>query len=110
MFFGHSTQAEFTAAIRESGGKVVGGALFPRDTSDFSPVLLQAQASKAKVISLIASRSDNINTLKQAAEFGLAASGVTFTVPLLWITDIRAIGLELAKGLTFVETFYCNRN
>lgn len=108
--FGHATQAEVTKAVNASGGKVVGSALFPQFTADFSSYLLQAQASKAKVISFIASGSDNINGLKQAREFGLMDSGIAITVPLLWITDVRSMGLELAQGLTFIETFYWDRN
>ena len=107
--FGHSTQAAVSKVVLANGGKIVGSVLFAQDTSDFGSVILQAAASKAKVVCLIASGTDNINAMKQAEEFGLRASGATITVPLLWITDVHAMGLALAQGLTFIETFYWDR-
>ena len=108
--FGHSMQTAITSVLLANGGKVVGTALFPQNTSDFGSIVIQASASKAKVVCLIASGADNINVLKQADEFGLKASGATITVPLLWITDVHGMGLGLAQGLTFMETFYWDRN
>ena len=107
--FGYSTQAAVSKVVLANGGKVVGSTLFPQNTADFASVILQAVASKAKVVCLIASGTDNINALKQAEEFGLRAQGATITVPLLWITDVHALGLPLAQGLTFIEPFYWDR-
>jgi branched-chain amino acid transport system substrate-binding protein len=89
---------------------VVGGVKHPLNTADFSSFLLQAQASKAKVIGLANAGGDTTNSIKQAAEFGITKSGQKLAALLLFITDVKAIGLETAQGLNFTETFYWDTN
>ena len=93
-----------------TGGKVLGGVKHPLNTADFSSFLLQAQASKAKIIGLANAGGDTTNTIKQAAEFGIVRGGQKLAALLLFITDVKAIGLETAQGLNFTETFYWDMN
>jgi branched-chain amino acid transport system substrate-binding protein len=104
--FGAALERDTTAVITANGGKVVGGVKHPLNTSDFSSFLLQAQSSKAKVIGLANAGGDTTNTIKQAAEFGITKGGQKLAALLLFITDVKAIGLETAQGLSFTETFY----
>jgi branched-chain amino acid transport system substrate-binding protein len=106
---GHSLQAEASKALTALGGTVAGSARHPLNTADFSSYLLQAQASNAKVIALANAGSDMINSVKQAAEFGLARDRV-IVAPLVYISDIHGMGLSAAQGLTFVEGFYWDLN
>jgi branched-chain amino acid transport system substrate-binding protein len=99
--FGAALERDTTAAVKASGGKVVGGVKHPLGTSDFSSFLLQAQASKAKITT---------NSIKQAAEFGIVASGQKLAALLLFITDVHSLGLNTAQGLNFTETFYWDLN
>ena len=82
----------------------------PLNTPDFSSFLLQAQASKAKVIGLANAGGDTVNSVKQAHEFGIVAGGQKLAAMLLFIADINALGLEMAQGLEFTETFYWDLN
>jgi branched-chain amino acid transport system substrate-binding protein len=107
---GHSLEADATAAVLASGGKVLGSARHPINTSDFSSYLLQAQASGAKVVALANAGGDMINAIKQANEFGLTRGGQTVVSLLTFITDIDSVGLAATQGLTFVTAFYWNRN
>jgi branched-chain amino acid transport system substrate-binding protein len=91
-------------------GKVLGNVLHPLNTSDFSSYLLQAQASKAKVIGLANAGGDTINTIKQAVEFGIMKGGQKISPLLVFVTDIDAIGLETAQGLLLSEAFYWDLN
>lgn len=107
--FGQTMQEEATRAVVAAGGKVVGGVRFPQNNSDFSSYLLQAQASKAKVIWLISAAQDTTNALKQAQEFGIQRAGQHIVVPLTYITNIHALGLATTAGQSFVTPFYWNR-
>ena len=108
--FGAALERDTTAVILANGGKVLGGVKHPLNTADFSSFLLQAQASKAKVIGLANAGGDTTNTIKQAAEFGIVKGGQKLAALLLFITDVKAIGLETAQGLNFTETFYWDMN
>ncbi|MBR0839281.1 ABC transporter substrate-binding protein [Bradyrhizobium liaoningense] len=104
--FGAALERDTTAVVTANGGKVVGGVKHPLNTPDFSSFLLQAQASKAKIIGLANAGGDTTNTIKQAAEFGIVKGGQKLAALLLFLTDVKAIGLETAQGLNFTETFY----
>jgi branched-chain amino acid transport system substrate-binding protein len=108
--FGQSMQADATSALLSSGGKVVGSVRHPINTSDFSSYLLQAQSSGAKVVLFANGGADLINGLKQAGEFGLARRGQTLVTPLMFLTDVKTVGLDAAQGLRFVTAFYWDRN
>ena len=107
---GHSLEDDATAAVLAAGGKVLGHARHPINTSDFSSYLLQAQASGAKVVALANAGGDMINAIKQANEFGLTRGGQKVVSLLTFITDIQSVGLTATQGLTFVTGFYWNRN
>ena len=109
--FGHSLQADITAVITPRGGRVLGAALFPAETADFSPLLLQAQASGARVVALACAGVQFETLIKQAAEFGLArpnrtTQGQTLASPLALTTNVHAIGLDNAQGLLVTAPFY----
>jgi branched-chain amino acid transport system substrate-binding protein len=108
--FGAALERDTAAVINANGGKIVGGVKHPLNTADFSSFLLQAQASKAKVIGLANAGGDTTNSIKQAAEFGIVKGGQKLAALLLFITDVKAIGLETAQGLSFTETFYWDRD
>src|SRR5246127_2127273 len=108
--FGAALERDTTAVVNANGGKVVGGVKHPLNTSDFSSFLLQAQASKAKIIGLANAGGDTTNTIKQAAEFGIVAGGQKLAGLLLFINDVHALGLKVAQGLNFTETFYWDLN
>jgi branched-chain amino acid transport system substrate-binding protein len=107
---GHSLEADATAAVVASGGKVLGSARHPLNTADFSAYLLQAQASGAKVVALANAGGDMTNSIKQANEFGLTNAGQTVVSLLTFITDVNSVGLKAAQGLTFVTAFYWDRD
>ena len=104
--FGHALERDTTAVVLASGGKVLGGVAHPLNTQDFSSYLLQAQASKAKIIGLANAGGDTINAIKQGAEFGMTAGGQNFAGLLVFITDVQALGLKTAQGLVLTETWY----
>jgi branched-chain amino acid transport system substrate-binding protein len=108
--FGAALERDTTAVILANGGKVIGGVKHPLNTSDFSSFLLQAQSSKAKIIGLANAGGDTTNAIKQAAEFGIVKGGQKLAALLLFLTDVKAIGLETAQGLNFTETFYWDLN
>jgi branched-chain amino acid transport system substrate-binding protein len=108
--FGAALERDTTAVVTANGGKVVGGVKHPLNTADFSSFLLQAQASKAKIIGLANAGGDTTNSIKQAAEFGIGKGGQKLAGLLLFLTDVKAIGLETAQGLNFTETFYWDLN
>lgn len=109
--FGHSLEQETSNFVREAGGKVLGSVRHPFPaTSDFASFLLQAQSSRAKVIGLCNAGNDTVNTVKQAAEFGITRRGVKLAGMLLFITDIHALGLQTAQGLVLTESFYWDLN
>jgi branched-chain amino acid transport system substrate-binding protein len=109
--FGQDLEKDTANVVVKNGGKVLGSVRHPLNTSDFSSYLLQAQASKAKVIGLANAGGDTINAIKQAAEFGLTKSGGQKLSPLLaFVTDIDSVGLETAQGLLLAEAFYWDLN
>jgi branched-chain amino acid transport system substrate-binding protein len=108
--FGQALERDTTAAVTASGGKVLGGVKHPLNNADFSSFLLQAQNSKAKVIGLANAGGDTTNAIKQAAEFGIVTGGQKLAGMLLFITDVNALGLNVAQGLSFTESFYWDMN
>src|ERR1700754_4343813 len=108
--FGHALERDTTAVVTANGGKVLGGVKHPINTSDFSSFLLQAQASKAKVVGLANAGGDTTNSIKQASEFGIVSGGQKLAALLLFITDVHSLGLKTAQGLTFTESFYWDMN
>lgn len=104
--FGHSLQKDASHFVEESGGKVIGSVRFPFGSPDFSSFLLQAQASKAKVIGLAMSGADLLNAIKQAREFGIVQSGQSLASLVIYINDIEGVGLDIAQGLTLTTSFY----
>ncbi|MCO5120083.1 MAG: ABC transporter substrate-binding protein [Burkholderiaceae bacterium] len=108
--FGHALERDTSAVVEKSGGKVVGKVRHPLNTQDFSSFLLQAQASKAKIIGLANAGGDTINSIKQAAEFGIVSGGQNLAGLLMFLTDIKALGLQTAQGLIFTTTFYWDMN
>ena len=108
--FGHSLQDEATRFILARGGRVLGAANAPLGTNDFSAFLVSAQATGAKVVALANAGTDTINSIKQAAEFGLPKSGITLAGLLVSITNIHALGLPTTQGLIFTESYYWDRD
>ncbi len=104
--FGHSLQKDASHFVEESGGKVIGSVRFPFGSPDFSSYLLQAQASKAKVIGLAMSGADLLTAIKQAREFGIVQSGQDLASLVIYINDIEGVGLDVAQGLTLTTSFY----
>jgi branched-chain amino acid transport system substrate-binding protein len=104
--FGHALERDTTAVVQAAGGKVLGSVNVPLNNQDFSSFLLQAQASKAKIIGLANAGGDTDNAIKQGAEFGIAAGGQHFAGLLVFITDVEALGLKVAQGLVLTETWY----
>ena len=108
--FGHALERDTEAVVLKNGGKVLGKVRHPLNTSDFSSFLLQAQASKAKVIGLANAGGDTTNSIKQAAEFGIVRGGQSLAGLLVFITDVHALGLPTAQGLIMTEAFYWDQN
>ena len=108
--FGHALERDTEAAVVKNGGKVLGKVRHPFPGQDFSSFLLQAQTSKAKIIGLANAGGDTINSIKQAAEFGIVKGGQNLAGLLVFITDVHALGLPTAQGLIFTETFYWDQN
>jgi branched-chain amino acid transport system substrate-binding protein len=108
--FGHALERDTAAVVEANGGKVLGRVRVPLNTSDFSSFLLQAQGSKAKIIGLANAGGDTVNSIKQAAEFGIVSGGQNLAGLLVFITDVHALGLQTAQGLIMTEAFYWDRN
>ncbi|EKS42587.1 ABC transporter substrate-binding protein [Afipia clevelandensis] len=108
--FGHSLEKDASDVVKEQNGKVLGSVRHPPGASDFSSFLLQAQASKAKIVALANAVNDTVNSVKQATEFGLQAGGQELAALLMQVTDVNAIGLQGAKGLYLTEGFYWDAN
>jgi len=108
--FGHALERDTGEVVEKNGGKVLGKVRHPLNTSDFSSFLLQAQSSKAKVIGLANAGGDTVNSIKQAAEFGIVKGGQKLAGLLVFASDINALGLQTAQGLTFTETWYWDMN
>ncbi len=108
--FGLALERDVEAVVLKNGGKVLGKVRHPLNAQDFSSFLLQAQASKAKIIGLANAGGDTTNSIKQGAEFGIVRGGQNFAGLLVFLTDIHALGLQAAQGLIFTETFYWDMN
>lgn len=108
--FGHALERDTEAVVVKNGGKVLGKVRHPFPTADFSSFLLQAQASKAKIIGLANAGADTTNAIKQGAEFGIGRGGQQFAGLLVFLTDVHALGLEKAQGLVLTEAFYWDLN
>ena len=108
--FGHALQRDTSAVVEANGGKILGSVNVPLNTPDFSSFVLQAQASGAKIIGLANAGGDTTNSIKQAHEYGIAGGGQKLAALLLFISDVNALGLKVAQGLQFTETFYWDMN
>jgi branched-chain amino acid transport system substrate-binding protein len=108
--FGHSIERDTGDVVRAAGGKVLGSVKHPLNTADFSSFLLQAQASKAKIIGLANGGGDTINAIKQAGEFGIVAGGQNLAAIVMFISDVHSLGLKLAQGLIITEAYYWDLN
>jgi branched-chain amino acid transport system substrate-binding protein len=108
--FGHALERDTARVVEANGGKVLGKVRAPLNTPDFSSFLLQAQASKAKIIGLANAGGDTINSIKQAAEFGVVEGGQKLAGLLVFISDIHSLGLPAAHGLQLTEAFYWDQN
>jgi branched-chain amino acid transport system substrate-binding protein len=108
--FGHALERDTEAVVAKNGGKVLGKVRHPFPGQDFSSFLLQAQASKAKIIGLANAGGDTINSIKQAAEFGIVQAGQNLAGLLMFLTDVKALGLQTAQGLVFTTSFYWDLN
>jgi branched-chain amino acid transport system substrate-binding protein len=108
--FGHDLEQNTAAVVKASGGQVLGSVRVPINSSDFSSALLQAQSSKAKVVGLANAGGDTINSIKQAAEFGIVRGGQKMAGLLVFINDVNSLGLEAAQGMLLTNAFYWDRN
>jgi branched-chain amino acid transport system substrate-binding protein len=109
--FGHQLERDTGGFVTRAGGRVMGSARYPfPGTTDFSSFLLQAQASRAKVIGLAMAAADMVNCVKQAHEFGLTRRGAQLAGMIMFVQDIRGIGLEAAQGMVMSEVFYHDLN
>jgi branched-chain amino acid transport system substrate-binding protein len=108
--FGHNLERDTSGVVEEYGGQVLGSVLAPLNTADFSPFLLQAQNSRAKIIGLANAGGDTINSIKQAGEFGIVEGGQKLAGLLVFISDIHTLGLQAAHGLQLTSAFYWDQN
>jgi branched-chain amino acid transport system substrate-binding protein len=108
--FGLALERDTEAVVLKNGGKVLGKVRHPLNAQDFSSFLLQAQASKAKVIGLANAGGDTTNSIKQAAEFGIVKGGQSLAGLLVFLSDIHGLGLPTAQGLIVTNTFYWDTN
>ncbi len=108
--FGSTSLATATGALQEAGGQVVGNVKTPINTTDYASFIAQAQASRADVVCFLNAGTDLVRALKQAREFGVQAGGQTVVSPALIYTDLLSVGLEVAQGMRFADSFYWNTN
>jgi len=108
--FGFALERDTAAVVVKNGGKVLGHVRHPFPATDFSSFLLQAQASKAKIIGLANAGADTINSIKQASEFGIVRGGQNLAALLAFITDVHALGLQTSQGLIMTEAWYWDLN
>ncbi len=108
--FGHALERDTEAVVLKAGGKVAGKVRAPINTQDFSSFLLQAQASKAKIVGLANAGGDTINSIKQASEFGIVKGGQKMAGLLVFLSDVHGLGLDKAQGLILTNTFYWDLN
>src|SRR5699024_9764763 len=107
--FGHSLQKNTTMVVEKLGGKVLGSVMHPLGTTDFASYLIQAQASGADVVALANAGQDTVNSIKQANAFNITANQQMAGM-LVFLTDIKAIGIDVAQGLQFTVAWYWNQN
>src|SRR5215469_5204137 len=108
--FGAALERDTSNVVKANGGTVVGSVKHPLNTQDFSSFLLQAQSSGAKIIGLANAGGDTINSIKQAAEFGIVQGGQNLAGLLIFLSDVHSLGLKTAQGLIFTEAFYWDLN
>lgn len=108
--FGHSLAKDTGDVVTANGGKVLGSTRLPVGTTDFASALLQAQGSGAKVVALANAGADTINSIKQAAQFGITQSGQKLATLAGFINDVHGLGLKEAQGLTITEASYWDMN
>ena len=108
--YGYAVEAAASEVVKAAGGKVVGSVRHPQNTADLSSFLLQAQVSKAKIIGLANAGGDTINSIKQASEFGIVQGGQKLAGLAIFISDVHALGLKAAQGLTLMTWFYWDQN
>jgi branched-chain amino acid transport system substrate-binding protein len=108
--FGLTLERDVGAVVRDNGGQVLGRALHPFPTSDFSSFLLEAQASQAKIIGLANAGTDTINAIEQGTKLGIVQRGQHFAGLLVFLSDVHALGLDQAQGLILSESFYWDRD
>jgi branched-chain amino acid transport system substrate-binding protein len=108
--FGYSLEQDTGDIVKAKGGKVLGAVRHPLNSSDFSSFLLQAQASKAKIVGLANAGLDTTNAVKQASEFGIVAGGQKLAGLLLTLAEVHGLGLQAAQGLVLTEGFYWDRD
>jgi len=108
--FGHSMEENTSQMVKAAGGKILGGVKVPMGTKDFSSALLQAQASKAKIVGLANGGTDMINSIKQASEFGLSEGGQKLAGLIVFLSEVHGLGLQAAQGLLVTTSFYWDLN
>jgi branched-chain amino acid transport system substrate-binding protein len=108
--FGHQLEEDTSNVVKAEGGEVLGAVRHPLSSSDFSSYLLQAQGSGAKVIGLANAGADTTNSIKQANEFGITQAGQQLAALLMFLSDINALGLDVAQGLMMTTGFYWDMN
>src|SRR5262249_61079851 len=108
--FGHALERDTAAVVVKQGGRVLGPVRHPFPAPDFSSFLRQAQASKAKIIGLANAGADTVNSIKQAAEFGIVRGGQNLAALLAFITDVHALGLQTSQGLIMTEAWHWDLN
>ncbi len=108
--FGHSLQEQIERVVVQAGGKIVGAARHPVNTTDFSSYLVQAQGSGAKVVAVLNAGDNTTNTLKQASEFGITQAGQKLAATTFYLTNVHSLGLEAAQGLQFAVPFYWDQD
>jgi branched-chain amino acid transport system substrate-binding protein len=108
--FGHQLEEDTSNVVKEEGGEVLGAVRHPLSSSDFSSYLLQAQGSGAKVIGLANAGTDTTNSIKQANEFGITQAGQQLASLLMFLSDVNALGLDVAQGLILTTGFYWDMN
>jgi branched-chain amino acid transport system substrate-binding protein len=108
--FGHQLEEDTSTVVKEEGGEVLGAVRHPLSSADFSSYLLQAQGSGAKVIGLANAGTDTTNSIKQANEFGITQAGQQLAALLLFLSDVNALGLDVAQNLVLTTGFYWDMN
>ncbi|WP_027542224.1 ABC transporter substrate-binding protein [Bradyrhizobium sp. WSM2254] len=108
--FGYALEKDTSEIVVANGGKVVGSVRVPLNSSDFSSFLLQAQSSKAKIVGLANAGLDTTNSIKQASEFGIVASGQKLAGLLMTLAEVNGLGLQAAQGLVLTEGYYWDLN